>query len=62
MKALHAKVNIIPLLAKADSLTQAEVCKKKMKVQEHQQQQSLEAAVHSEAGYESVHLLREYFK
>ncbi|XP_037543850.1 septin-5 isoform X2 [Nematolebias whitei] len=34
MKALHAKVNIIPLLAKADSLTQAEVCKKKMKIRE----------------------------
>ena len=32
MKALHEKVNIIPLLAKADSLTEAEVCRKKMKV------------------------------
>ncbi|XP_041863977.1 septin-5-like [Melanotaenia boesemani] len=34
MKALHEKVNIIPLLAKADSLTQAEVCRKKMKIRE----------------------------
>ncbi|XP_013872344.1 septin 4a isoform X2 [Austrofundulus limnaeus] len=34
MKALHAKVNIIPLLAKADGLTQTEVCKKKMKIRE----------------------------
>ncbi|XP_016528007.1 septin-4-like [Poecilia formosa] len=33
MKALHEKVNIIPLLAKADSLTQAEVYSKKLKVQ-----------------------------
>lgn len=33
MKALHEKVNIIPVLAKADTLTQAEVYKKKMKVQ-----------------------------
>lgn len=32
MKALHEKVNIIPVLAKADCLTQAEVCRKKMKV------------------------------
>lgn len=32
MKALHEKVNIVPVLAKADSLTQAEVYKKKMKV------------------------------
>ncbi|XP_040907041.1 septin-5-like [Toxotes jaculatrix] len=34
MKALHEKVNIVPLLAKADSLTQAEVCRKKMKIRE----------------------------
>uniref|UniRef100_A0A3P8WU74 LIM domain kinase 1 n=1 Tax=Cynoglossus semilaevis TaxID=244447 RepID=A0A3P8WU74_CYNSE len=34
MKALHEKVNIIPVLAKADCLTQAEVCRKKMKVRE----------------------------
>ncbi|XP_028276795.1 septin-5-like [Parambassis ranga] len=34
MKALHEKVNIIPVLAKADSLTQAEVCRKKMKIRE----------------------------
>uniref|UniRef100_A0A3P9DG44 Septin 4a n=1 Tax=Maylandia zebra TaxID=106582 RepID=A0A3P9DG44_9CICH len=31
MRALHEKVNIIPVLAKADSLTPAEVCRKKMK-------------------------------
>lgn len=34
MRALHEKVNIIPLLAKADSLTHAELCRKKMKVRE----------------------------
>lgn len=34
MKALHEKVNIIPVLAKADSLTQAEVYRKKMKVRQ----------------------------
>ncbi|KAM4726956.1 septin-5-like isoform 2-T2 [Anableps anableps] len=34
MKALHEKVNIIPLLAKADSLTQAEVYSKKLKMRE----------------------------
>ena len=34
MRALHEKVNIVPILAKADSLTPAEVHKKKMKVQE----------------------------
>lgn len=34
MKALHEKVNIVPVLAKADSLTQAEVYRKKMKVQQ----------------------------
>ncbi|XP_061905146.1 septin 4a isoform X1 [Entelurus aequoreus] len=34
MRALHDKVNIIPVLAKADSLTPAEVCRKKMKVRE----------------------------
>uniref|UniRef100_A0A4W6F981 Septin 4a n=1 Tax=Lates calcarifer TaxID=8187 RepID=A0A4W6F981_LATCA len=34
MKALHEKVNIVPILAKADSLTQAEVFRKKMKIRE----------------------------
>ncbi|KAM6907216.1 septin-5-like [Xenentodon cancila] len=34
MRALHEKVNIIPLLAKADSLTHAELCRKKMKIRE----------------------------
>ncbi|KAJ0061659.1 hypothetical protein NL108_005761 [Boleophthalmus pectinirostris] len=34
MKALHEKVNIIPILAKADSLTAAERHKKKMKIRE----------------------------
>uniref|UniRef100_A0A7N6FEN5 Septin n=1 Tax=Anabas testudineus TaxID=64144 RepID=A0A7N6FEN5_ANATE len=34
MKALHDKVNIIPVLAKVDSLTQAEVYRKKMKIRE----------------------------
>ncbi|XP_038563460.1 septin-5-like [Micropterus salmoides] len=34
MKALHEKVNIIPVLAKADSMTQAEVWRKKMKIRE----------------------------
>ncbi|CAK6971459.1 septin 4a [Scomber scombrus] len=34
MKALHEKVNIVPVLAKADSLTHAEVCRKKMKIRE----------------------------
>ncbi|CAJ1063760.1 septin-5-like [Xyrichtys novacula] len=34
MKALHEKVNIIPILAKADSLTQEEVFKKKMQIRE----------------------------
>ncbi|KAM9332840.1 septin-5-like [Pholidichthys leucotaenia] len=34
MRALHEKVNIIPVLAKADSLTQAEVCRMKMKIRE----------------------------
>uniref|UniRef100_A0A3Q0ST34 Septin 4a n=1 Tax=Amphilophus citrinellus TaxID=61819 RepID=A0A3Q0ST34_AMPCI len=34
MRALHEKVNIIPVLAKADSLTPAEVCRKKMKIRE----------------------------
>lgn len=31
MKALHEKVNIVPVLAKADTLTPAEVKKKKIK-------------------------------
>ncbi|XP_077360800.1 septin-5-like [Festucalex cinctus] len=34
MRALHDKVNIVPVLAKADSLTQAEVSKKKLKIRE----------------------------
>lgn len=32
MKALHEKVNIVPILAKADTLTPTEVKKKKFKV------------------------------
>lgn len=32
MKALHEKVNIVPVLAKADTLTPSEVAKKKLKV------------------------------
>lgn len=31
MKALHEKVNIVPVLAKADTLTPSEVKKKKIK-------------------------------
>ncbi|XP_049890964.1 septin-5-like isoform X1 [Epinephelus moara] len=34
MKALHEKVNIVPVVAKADSLTQAEVYRKKQKIRE----------------------------
>ncbi|XP_061155081.1 septin-5-like isoform X1 [Syngnathus typhle] len=34
MRALHEKVNIVPVLAKADSLTRAEVYKKKIKIRE----------------------------
>uniref|UniRef100_A0A8D3BCK9 Septin 4a n=1 Tax=Scophthalmus maximus TaxID=52904 RepID=A0A8D3BCK9_SCOMX len=34
MKAVHEKVNLVPVLAKADGLTQAEVCRKKMKIRE----------------------------
>ncbi|XP_061595707.1 septin-5-like isoform X2 [Cololabis saira] len=34
LMALHEKVNIIPLLAKADSLTHEELCRKKMKIRE----------------------------
>ncbi|KAF7669078.1 hypothetical protein LDENG_00252050 [Lucifuga dentata] len=34
MKALHEKVNIVPVLAKADSLTPTEVNRKKMKIRE----------------------------
>ncbi|XP_068188156.1 septin 4a isoform X2 [Antennarius striatus] len=34
MTALHEKVNIVPVLAKADSLTKAEVCRKKKKIRE----------------------------
>lgn len=32
MKALHEKVNIVPVLAKADSLTSVEIRKMKLKV------------------------------
>lgn len=32
MKALHEKVNIVPVLAKADTLTPSEIKKKKLKV------------------------------
>lgn len=35
MKALHEKVNIVPVLAKADTLTPSEVKKKKMKVKQN---------------------------
>ncbi|XP_034406506.1 LOW QUALITY PROTEIN: septin-5-like [Cyclopterus lumpus] len=38
MKALHNKVNIVPVVAKADSLTQAEVHRKKMKIREEIEQ------------------------
>uniref|UniRef100_H3CCC5 Septin n=1 Tax=Tetraodon nigroviridis TaxID=99883 RepID=H3CCC5_TETNG len=34
MKALHEKVNIVPVLAKADCLTPAEVCRKKQKIKQ----------------------------
>ncbi|XP_072557085.1 septin 4b isoform X1 [Paramormyrops kingsleyae] len=34
MKALHEKVNIVPVLAKADTLTPSEVAKKKLKIRE----------------------------
>uniref|UniRef100_A0A673XF69 Septin 4a n=1 Tax=Salmo trutta TaxID=8032 RepID=A0A673XF69_SALTR len=34
MRALHEKVNIVPVLAKADSLTPTEVRRKKMKIRE----------------------------
>ncbi|KAM9812725.1 septin 4b isoform 2-T2 [Syngnathus typhle] len=34
MKALHEKVNIVPVLAKADTLTPSEVKKKKIKIRE----------------------------
>lgn len=34
MKALHEKVNIVPVLAKADTLTPSEVKKKKIKVRQ----------------------------
>ncbi|XP_030293675.1 septin-5-like isoform X3 [Sparus aurata] len=34
MKALHEKVNIVPVLAKADSLTYSEICRKKRKIRE----------------------------
>ncbi|KAM6986116.1 septin-5-like [Aplochiton taeniatus] len=34
MRALHDKVNIVPVLAKADSLTPAEVRRKKLKIKE----------------------------
>ncbi|XP_031713090.1 septin-5-like [Anarrhichthys ocellatus] len=38
MKALHNKVNIVPVVAKADSLTQAEVDRKKLKIREEIEQ------------------------
>uniref|UniRef100_UPI003AABA464 septin-5-like isoform X1 n=1 Tax=Centroberyx gerrardi TaxID=166262 RepID=UPI003AABA464 len=38
MRALHEKVNIVPVLAKADSLTPAEVCRRKMKIREEVKQ------------------------
>ncbi|XP_069040625.1 septin-5-like isoform X4 [Lepisosteus oculatus] len=38
MRALHEKVNIVPVLAKADTLTPAEVRKKKMKIREEIEQ------------------------
>ncbi|XP_019741527.1 septin 4b isoform X1 [Hippocampus comes] len=34
MKALHEKVNIVPVLAKADTLTPSEIKKKKLKIRE----------------------------
>ncbi|XP_061558216.1 septin-5-like isoform X16 [Phycodurus eques] len=34
LRALHDKVNVVPVLAKADSLTRVEVCRKKSKVRE----------------------------
>ncbi|XP_069390042.1 septin 4b isoform X3 [Paralichthys olivaceus] len=38
MKALHEKVNIVPVLAKADTLTPSEVKKKKFKIREEIEQ------------------------
>uniref|UniRef100_A0A3P9ISN8 Septin-type G domain-containing protein n=1 Tax=Oryzias latipes TaxID=8090 RepID=A0A3P9ISN8_ORYLA len=38
MKALHEKVNIVPVLAKADTLTPTEVQKKKIKIREEIEQ------------------------
>ncbi|KAJ0022121.1 hypothetical protein NQD34_009611 [Periophthalmus magnuspinnatus] len=38
MKALHEKVNIVPVLAKADTLTPSEVRKKKIKIREEIEQ------------------------
>ncbi|XP_029699728.1 septin 4b isoform X3 [Takifugu rubripes] len=38
MKALHEKVNIVPVLAKADTLTPTEVKKKKIKIREEIEQ------------------------
>ncbi|XP_076025052.1 septin-5-like isoform X2 [Genypterus blacodes] len=38
MRALHEKVNIIPVLAKADCLTPSEVCRKKIKIREEIEQ------------------------
>ncbi|XP_044058137.1 septin 4b isoform X3 [Siniperca chuatsi] len=38
MKALHEKVNIVPILAKADTLTPSEVKKKKIKIREEIEQ------------------------
>ncbi|MBN3289807.1 SEPT4 protein, partial [Polypterus senegalus] len=41
MRALHEKVNIVPILAKADTLTPSEVKKKKMKIREEIEQYSI---------------------
>ncbi|XP_023685086.2 septin-5-like [Paramormyrops kingsleyae] len=41
MKALHEKVNIVPVLAKADSLTPYEMRKKKIKIREEMEQHGI---------------------
>lgn len=41
MKALHEKVNIVPVLAKADTLTPSEVKKKKIKVRHNNEPNDL---------------------
>lgn len=43
MKALHEKVNIVPVLAKADTLTPSEIKKKKIKVSSHTQTGSFQS-------------------